>query len=120
MYSQHLELTFSSSEDGKDWHQALADQAQALRPHVESPTTRTNHGIGWLLHLEFFFPKTLLEPWYHDLLESCDVMIDVGKTPLYIRVAVISQLALLLANRLKFLVLDTLETVVRGITRIAQ
>lgn len=86
-----------------------------LRNHVVK-----RHGIGWLLHLEFFVPKTLLEPWYRELLETCDQMIDAGKSRWYIRAAVISQLALLLASRAKLLSLEAIERVAAGLNQIAR
>lgn len=115
----NLTLTFATIDDKRSVS-AMELLIESSIADCTPKNTAREHGFGWLLHLQFFVPKMLLEPWYRELLEACDDMIDAGKSRSYIRAAVVSQLALLLLNRAKLLSLEAVERVVAGIAQIVR
>jgi hypothetical protein len=74
----------------------------------------------WVQHLEQFVPKSMLEPWFGDLLEARADMARKGRGAAYIRCAVAAQILFLLANVFKSGLLDLVERVVAGVVRAAK
>jgi hypothetical protein len=95
---------------------------------LEVPASADSHAAkdqwvthnDWVQHLEHFIPKSMLEPWFGDLLEARANMAREGRGAAYIRCAVAAQILFLLANAFKSGLLDLMERVAAGVARAAK
>lgn len=95
---------------------------------LEVPASADSHATknqwiahnDWVQHLEHFIPKSMLEPWFGDLLKARANMARKGRGAAYIRCAVAAQILFLLANAFKSGLLDLIERIATGVGRAAK
>jgi len=95
---------------------------------LEVPASADSHAAkdqwvthnDWVQHLEHFIPKSMLEPWFGDLLKAQANMARKGRGAAYIRCAVAAQILFLLANAFKSGLLDLVERIAAGVVRAAK